>query len=108
MMSITAVQDFYQYAYSACRIGPGHFPSARAIQELVQAWKQVRNGVESVCSYDDYLLTTKLSHFARNNPIPIPTAKMNDAHMNEPSAKIDFRTEGVIGRTNDFERRRCG
>jgi hypothetical protein len=42
MMSITAVQDFYQYTHSACRIGPGHFPSARAIQELVQAWKQMR------------------------------------------------------------------
>jgi hypothetical protein len=42
MMSITAVQDFYQYAHSACRIFPGHFPSARAIQELVQAWKQMR------------------------------------------------------------------
>jgi hypothetical protein len=42
MMSTTAVQDFYQYTHSACRIGPGHFPSARAIQELVQAWKQMR------------------------------------------------------------------
>ena len=42
MMSQTAVQDFYQYAHSACRMGPGHFPSARAIQELVQAWKQMR------------------------------------------------------------------
>ncbi len=42
MMSVTAVQDFYQYTHSACRIFPGHFPSARAIQELVQAWKQMR------------------------------------------------------------------
>jgi hypothetical protein len=42
MMSTTAVQDFYQSAYTVCRIGPGHFPSARAIQELVQAWKQMR------------------------------------------------------------------
>jgi hypothetical protein len=42
MMSVTAVQDFYQYTHSACRIGPGHFPSARVIQELVQAWKQMR------------------------------------------------------------------
>jgi len=42
MMSTTAVQNFYQYAHNACRIGPGHFPSARAIQELVQAWKQMR------------------------------------------------------------------
>jgi len=42
MMSTTAVQDFYQYAHSACRIFPGHFSSARSIQELVQAWKQMR------------------------------------------------------------------
>ena len=42
MMSPTAVQDFYQSAHMVCRIGPGHFPSARAIQELVQAWKQMR------------------------------------------------------------------
>jgi hypothetical protein len=42
MMSVTAVQDFYQSAHMVCRIGPGHFPSARAIQELVQAWKQMR------------------------------------------------------------------
>jgi hypothetical protein len=42
MMSTTAVQDFYQYAHSACRVGPGHFPTPRAIQELVQAWKHMR------------------------------------------------------------------
>src|SRR4029077_14808970 len=42
MMSVTAVQDFYSSAHMVCRIGPGHFPSARAIQELVQAWKQMR------------------------------------------------------------------
>src|ERR1700730_4995433 len=42
MMSVTAVEDFYQYTHSACRIYPGHFPSARAIQELVQGWKQMR------------------------------------------------------------------
>jgi hypothetical protein len=42
MMGQTAVQDFYRTAHMVCRIGPGHFPSARAIQELVQAWKQMR------------------------------------------------------------------
>jgi len=42
MMGVTAVQDFYRSAHFVCRIGPGHFPSARAIQELVQAWKQMR------------------------------------------------------------------
>jgi hypothetical protein len=39
MMGQTAVQDFYRSAHFVCR---GHFPSARAIQELVQAWKQMR------------------------------------------------------------------
>ena len=42
MMSQTGVEDFYPSAHMVCRIGPGHFPSARAIQELVQAWKQMR------------------------------------------------------------------
>ncbi len=42
MMSGTAVQDFYRGAHLACRIGPGHFPSPRNVQELVQAWKQMR------------------------------------------------------------------
>jgi len=42
MMSGTAVQDFYRGAHLACGIGPGHFPTARNIQELVQAWKQMR------------------------------------------------------------------
>ena len=42
MMGVSAVQDFYRSAHAVCRIGPGHFPSARAIQELVQAWKQMR------------------------------------------------------------------
>ena len=42
MMGQTAVQDFYRSVHFVCRIGPGHFPSAKAIQELVQAWKQMR------------------------------------------------------------------
>jgi hypothetical protein len=42
MMGQTAVQDFYRSAHFVCRLGPGHFPSARAIQELVQAWKHLR------------------------------------------------------------------
>ena len=42
MMGTSALQDFYRSAHFVCRIGPGHFPSARAIQELVTAWKQLR------------------------------------------------------------------
>ena len=42
MMGASMVQDFYRSAHFVCRIGPGHFPSAKAIQELVAAWKQLR------------------------------------------------------------------
>jgi nitrogen regulatory protein PII-like uncharacterized protein len=43
MMSEAAVRDFYQHAYRECRIINGRtFPSARSIQSLVQAWKQLR------------------------------------------------------------------
>jgi hypothetical protein len=42
-MSRSAVLDFYQRAYRDCRIINSHtFPPARAVQELVQAWKQLR------------------------------------------------------------------
>jgi hypothetical protein len=42
-LSMSAILDFYQRAYRDCRIVNSHtFPSARALQELVQAWKQLR------------------------------------------------------------------
>jgi hypothetical protein len=42
-LSMNAVLDFYQRAYRDCRIINSHtFPSPRAVQELVQAWKQLR------------------------------------------------------------------
>ena len=42
-LSMHAVLDFYQQAYRACRIiNDRTFPPARAVQELVQAWKQLR------------------------------------------------------------------
>jgi len=42
-LSMAAILDFYQRAYRDCRIINSHtFPPARAIQELVQAWKQLR------------------------------------------------------------------
>jgi hypothetical protein len=42
-LSESAVRDFYQRAYRDCRIINSHtFPPARAVQELVQAWKQLR------------------------------------------------------------------
>jgi hypothetical protein len=43
-LSEPAVLEVYQRAYRACRIINSHsFPTARAIQELVPAWKQLRN-----------------------------------------------------------------
>jgi hypothetical protein len=37
------VREFYQRAYRECAIINSHtFPPARAVQELVQAWKQLR------------------------------------------------------------------
>ncbi|MGD0987523.1 MAG: hypothetical protein ABR874_06920 [Candidatus Sulfotelmatobacter sp.] len=42
-MSMSAILDFYQRAYRDCRIiNSQTFPPARAVQELVQAWKQLR------------------------------------------------------------------
>jgi hypothetical protein len=42
-LSMSAVLDFYQRAYRDCRIiNSQTFPQARAVQELVQAWKQLR------------------------------------------------------------------
>jgi len=41
-LSPSSVRDFYERAYQKCRISDTDFPSARAIQELVQAWKLLR------------------------------------------------------------------
>jgi hypothetical protein len=41
-MSVTGLQDFYRTAYYRCRLEGERVPQARAIQELVQAWKRMR------------------------------------------------------------------
>jgi hypothetical protein len=41
-MSVTGVEDFYRTCYLACRLDGDRVPSARSVQELVQAWKQIR------------------------------------------------------------------
>jgi hypothetical protein len=41
-LSPSSVRDFYERAYQRCRISDKDFPAARAIQELVQAWKLLR------------------------------------------------------------------
>ena len=40
-LSIDAVRHVYQTAYARCRMVNDRVPSARSIQELVQAWKQL-------------------------------------------------------------------
>jgi hypothetical protein len=42
LLSVNGVREFYERAYRECRISPRVFPSARAVQELVQAWKLLR------------------------------------------------------------------
>ena len=36
------VEDFYNQAHRECCLGEKGLPSPRAIQQLVQAWKQLR------------------------------------------------------------------
>jgi hypothetical protein len=43
-MSVTGLYDFYRAAYHRCRLEGYALPPARAIQELVQAWKAIRKG----------------------------------------------------------------
>jgi len=43
LLSEHGVREFYERVYRECRIANSHtFPPARAVQELVQAWKQLR------------------------------------------------------------------
>jgi hypothetical protein len=46
-MSITGLYDYYRAAYHRCRIEGYAIPPARAIQELVQAWKATRKAKPS-------------------------------------------------------------
>ena len=43
-MSLTGLYDYYRAAYHRCRLEGYAIPPARAIQELVQAWKAIRKG----------------------------------------------------------------
>jgi hypothetical protein len=40
-LNMDAVRHAYQTAYARCRMLNDRVPSARSIQELVQAWKQL-------------------------------------------------------------------
>jgi len=41
-MSITGVRDFYASAYYECKLNGDRVPAARALQKLVQAWREMR------------------------------------------------------------------
>ena len=43
-LSVEAVRHAYQTAYARCRMVNDRVPSARSMQELVQAWKQLWQG----------------------------------------------------------------
>src|SRR5215469_9493433 len=49
-MSVTALKDAYQSAYFQCKLDGDKIRSARAIQTLVQAWREMRgwSSVDSV------------------------------------------------------------
>ena len=42
-MSVTTVREFYKTAYLGCRMDADRLPSARNVQELVQAWKHMHS-----------------------------------------------------------------
>jgi len=42
LLSPSHVEDFYRKAYGACSLDCGRVPPARAVQELVTAWKLLR------------------------------------------------------------------
>ena len=42
LLSTSSVEDFYHQAHRECCLGEKGLPSPRAIQQLVQAWKQLR------------------------------------------------------------------
>jgi hypothetical protein len=50
-MDPSTLQDFYRSAHYVCRIGPGLFPSAKAIQELSAAWKPLRKSRSTYCKF---------------------------------------------------------
>ena len=44
MMSFTSVMDTYRSAYIQCKLEGDKVPLARAVQTLVQEWKEMREG----------------------------------------------------------------
>jgi hypothetical protein len=42
LLSVSHVEDFYRESHRECCLNDRTFPTARSIQQLVQAWKQLR------------------------------------------------------------------
>jgi hypothetical protein len=42
LLSMAHVEDFYRESHRECCLNDKTFPAARSIQQLVQAWKQLR------------------------------------------------------------------
>jgi hypothetical protein len=42
LLSMSHVEDFYRESHRECCLSDKRFPAARSIQQLVQAWKQLR------------------------------------------------------------------
>jgi hypothetical protein len=42
LLSMSHVEDFYRESHRECCLNDKTFPAARSIQQLVQAWKQLR------------------------------------------------------------------
>ena len=45
-MSAYELEAFYRATLNACRYEAGRLPCPRVMQELVQAWKQLRKGAK--------------------------------------------------------------
>jgi hypothetical protein len=83
--SITAVKDAYQSAHYQCRLDGDKIPSARAIQTLVQAWREMR-GWSKVTE-----------QAARHSPLRhIPAhERFDDAKAREGIQRATMRTFGA-------------
>jgi hypothetical protein len=42
LLSMSHVEDFYRESHRECCLNDRTYPAARSIQQLVQAWKQLR------------------------------------------------------------------
>jgi hypothetical protein len=68
-MTVSAVMDAYRSAYFQCKLDGDKVPSARAIQTLVQAWREMWDGPRAASLGRAHLAQT----FTENAPSPVWT-----------------------------------